>query len=201
MAEPSQPEPMQSVLQTVRTHPRAAALLAVAICLTLGLSYGMGLQFLELALFGLDLLWLSLVDCDTRTIPDVGIAFAVVIRVAYLFAAGALGVLDVVPALVTSALGAAGVFVVLLVLVLVVDRLMGAQSMGGGDLKLFAVAAFYFGWERCLILMVLACALGLAFALLARVRDSAKNGGPFLEQTFPFGPAIALATWAVALWA
>ena len=67
--------------------------------------------------------------------------------------------------------------------------------MGGGDLKLFAVAALYVGWQQSILLVFLACLFGLAFAaargLLSQPAD--MTGRPSGIETFPFGPSIAVA--------
>ena len=86
---------------------------------------------------------------------------------------------------------AVAVIATLVLLTLAMDRLLGRDSMGGGDIKLLGVAALYVGWRQCLMLLPLACCLGLASALL---RPSGERAG-----AFPFGPSIALALWVTLL--
>jgi len=143
-----------------------------------------GAQFL--VLFSV-LLAVSLVDWEAGWVPD------------RLLLAGAMGWLlplllypEPGKALLRGLLGAAALFFPLLALVLLADRLLGRESMGGGDLKLFALLGLYFGWARGLLLVILSCAAGLA---LAAAMGRAKPGSPF-----PFVPAMAAAAWATALW-
>ena len=71
----------------------------------------------------------------------------------------------------------------LLLLGLGMDRLLQKESLGGGDIKLFAVVGLYLGLAGTLFALLLACVLGLVFAAAAKKRNTA----------FPFGPAISAA--------
>ena len=75
---------------------------------------------------------------------------------------------------------------------LAMDRALGRDSMGGGDIKLFAVTALYLGFVGTLFALMLACALGLLFHAVGRKRDGGRE--------FPFGPSIALAAAAMLLY-
>ena len=80
----------------------------------------------------------------------------------------------------------------LLAVSLALDKLLGRDSLGGGDIKLFAVVALYLGFAGTLFAMLIACALGLVFhALLRRLGDG---------RAFPFGPSIALAAAIMLLY-
>ena len=72
----------------------------------------------------------------------------------------------------------------LLALSLVMDKVLGRESLGGGDVKLFAVMGLYLGFVASLLALPLACLLGLACAALLR-----RGRG----EAVPFGPAIAAA--------
>ena len=80
----------------------------------------------------------------------------------------------------------------LLALSLIMDRAMGRDTMGGGDIKLFAVVGLYLGMVGTLFSVLLACVLGLVFNTLVRRKDG--------ERAFPFGPAIAAATAIMLLY-
>ena len=73
---------------------------------------------------------------------------------------------------------------------LVMDRLLGRESLGGGDVKLFALTGLYLGLVGTLFASMLACILGLASAVFLR-----RGAG----QPFPFGPAIAAAAAGMLL--
>lgn len=132
------------------------------------------------------LITLSLVDLDTFVIPD---------RVLAVLALSWLLFLPLSPAPAASfrsgLVGACAIGLPLLAIVLAADRIMGRETMGGGDLKLLFLTGLYFGWQRQLLLLILACLVGLLFALPAR------NGGE--SRPIPFGPAISAAAWFVFL--
>lgn len=79
----------------------------------------------------------------------------------------------------------------LLALSLAMDRVLGRESLGGGDIKLFAVVGLYLGFVGTLFALLLSCALGLAASRLPR-----RERG----QPFPFGPSIAAAAAVMLLW-
>ena len=138
------------------------------------LRYGVSWAALQNSLLAVLLLAIALVDWDCMLIPNglivAGIGnrllFALLSRESLLACLGN-GLLIAVP---------------LLLLVLLLDRLLGRESMGGGDVKLFFMLALYFDWRCSLLLLLLSCILGIFFAL--RMRE---------KGAFPFGPAIAAA--------
>lgn len=125
------------------------------------------------------LFMLSLVDLEICEIPD-GCLIAAVI--AYLAALPFLwrGWGDLALHLAAGLACGGGV----LVLSLVMDRVLKKESMGGGDIKLLAVAGLYLGFAPTLFALILACVLGLVQAVI-----SGRLGG----KSFPFGPAISAA--------
>ena len=72
----------------------------------------------------------------------------------------------------------------LLLISLILDKMLGRESLGGGDIKLFFVAGLYLGPVGTLFTMIAACAAGLLFAGVRSLR-----GGD--DRAFPFGPWIA----------
>lgn len=78
----------------------------------------------------------------------------------------------------------------LLLVSLALDRLLGRESLGGGDIKLFALLGLYLGFIGTLFTLILACVLGLLLGLVRR-----EEGG-----RIPFGPAIALAGGGMLLY-
>lgn len=170
--------------------PAAVCLAGAVSWMGIAWRYGASLEAFELCLLCLILLAASLTDLAAFVIPDVCTLAAVAVRVAYLLARGFGAGTGLAP--LGSALADAAVVVAALVaLTLVMDRLLGRDSMGGGDIKLLGVAALYVGWRQCLVLLPLACCLGLASAF---VRPAGERSG-----VFPFGPSIALALWVTLL--
>ena len=129
---------------------------------------------------------LSLVDLESYTIPDgtlVIAALAWALALPFLWEGWAAAGRQVLAGLVFGG----GI----LLLSLLLDKILKKESLGGGDVKLFAVCGLYLGFVGSLFAMLLACLLGL---LLGRLRR-AESGQPI-----PFGPAIALAAALVLLY-
>lgn len=78
-----------------------------------------------------------------------------------------------------------------LVISLWMDKRMGKDTLGGGDIKLIAVAALYLGLVGSLFCIVFSCLAGLLVHGLAGRRS---------EPEFPFGPWIALGTAVMLLY-
>lgn len=128
---------------------------------------------------------LSLVDLDAMIIPD---GCLIVSALIWALAAPFCGVTW------GGALRALGAGLTyggaVLALSLVMDRLLGKESLGGGDVKLLAVCGLYLGFAGTLFALMLACVLGLLLALAMK-----KRAG----QAFPFGPALAAAAAVMLL--
>lgn len=73
----------------------------------------------------------------------------------------------------------------MLALSMFLDRVLGRESLGGGDIKLFAVVGLYLGFTGTMFALILASVLGLALV---------KWRGAKRSENVPFGPAISAAT-------
>lgn len=136
--------------------------------------------------FGLTaLLALALVDGRTHEIPNGILLFAAAVRLAFL------PLLDVpvLEQLAGMAVGALSVSAPLLVLSLVMDKALGRESLGGGDLKLLFVLGLYMRWPEMLLLLLLGCLLAQVWALLP---------GRDRRREIAFGPFLA-AAWALTV--
>ena len=81
----------------------------------------------------------------------------------------------------------------LLLLSLIMDKVLKKDSLGGGDIKLYFVVGLYLGFAATLFSLLLACVLGLLFALLR------KRFGKAISEQIPFGPSIAAAAAVMLL--
>ena len=187
-------------------YPATEAVCAIVFML-IAARYGLSLETVELMAFAGVLLFLSLTDLDEYIIPNGCIVVALVVRAVYLAAAWALGTIDVGALLYYIGSGV-GVGAVMLVLVLVGDKVFGRESMGGGDLKLYAVAGFYFGWQQSLLLVLVSCIIGIVVALAtgkgapeegANQEEGADRDEGVMKKRIPFGPSIAAACVLVML--
>lgn len=143
------------------------------------LRYDVSWDALRFLILGSLLLTASLVDLDTMELPN-----------GLLLAAALLALLRLPGGWKSALLGAVAISVPLLLLVLLADKLLGRETMGGGDIKLVAVLGLHFGPLQTLFLLILSCVLGL---VLGAAMKKAK------DAPFPFGPALALAGWLTAL--
>ncbi len=178
----------------------ACALLTV-LCL---LRFDLTFLCLRNYIFLCCLFLLTLTDLEDMTIPDGCLITAVAAWIAALpftFRSW--------PEVCFSILAAVFYGGALLGLSLVMDRILGRDSLGGGDIKLFAVIGLYLGLVGTLFTMVFSCIIGLVvhgLSVLFRKHDTGRlsennidtsdnhseseveNGG-----AFPFGPSIAVA--------
>lgn len=169
--------------------------IAEAVCglifVSFVLRFGFSLQTLAYCILGFSLFVLSLVDLDTCIIPD---RFLVLAAVDFVVFAG----LSPAPlaTLRDGLIGGLALFLPMLALVMLADRVLGRESMGGGDLKLLFVLGLFTGAAKGLMMLILACLIGLVFALAPGLRGRDADN----PRAFPFGPSLALAAWAVILW-
>ena len=121
------------------------------------------------------LLALSLTDLAKRIIPDRLLLLAALNRVVWFFVLGQ-GKAEMFTALIACAVPAA-----LLVLVLLLEKGIGREAMGGGDIKLLFVLAFYLSWAQILLTLLAGCLSGLVWAVLTgRKKGAVLPFGPFL---------------------
>ncbi len=125
---------------------------------------------------------LSLVDLEIYIIPDGCLLVSLIVWLAALPFSG-YGWSEIALHLLAGVvLGGA-----ILLLSLLMDRILHRDSMGGGDIKLFAVVGLYLGFAASLFAVMLACIVGLLFAVVRRMLPGEH------EAQIPFGPSIALA--------
>jgi leader peptidase (prepilin peptidase)/N-methyltransferase len=155
----------------------AVEVLCAVVYVTIVWRYGLTWEALDLLCFASALLVLSLTDIDAYLIPDGCLVFAAVAHLACVGAAAATGSLQasLADVLGQDVLSAVCVGLALWALVALMDRVLGRDSMGGGDIKLLTVAAFVFGWQKTLFLIVVACVIGIATALVVARRDERQS--------------------------
>ena len=163
-----------------KRYPLTEGLLALYFVSVL-LRFGLTADALRLALLGCLLLTASLVDYDTMELPDALLIAAAALALLRLFEAGAWK---------SVLIGAFAVSVPLLLIVLLMDKIMKRETMGGGDIKLMAVLGMHFGAMQALLLLVASCFIGIFLAFATK-----KGRG----KAFPFGPVLSLGAWFTAL--
>lgn len=150
------------------------------------LRFDLSLLFVRNLFFGCILFCLSLVDFDIYEIPD-GCHIAAL--------AGWLITLPFLEEpwklLRQGLIGALVLLGSILLLSLLMDKLLGKESMGGGDIKLLFVCGLYLGIVGGMFMLIFACLIGLGFVLLVGKKNK--------EGQFPFGPSLAIAAWCMLL--
>jgi leader peptidase (prepilin peptidase)/N-methyltransferase len=71
----------------------------------------------------------------------------------------------------------------------------GREGLGGGDAKLFGAIGLWLGWRALPVVLLLACAIGLAVALALRLGGRQIR----MDSRLPLGVMLAIAGWAVWL--
>ncbi|MCH3999997.1 MAG: prepilin peptidase [Lachnospiraceae bacterium] len=158
-------------------------ILSAVVFLMIILRFGLGFDALRAAILYCILLPLSLIDLDSFTIPDRYILSGIAVWILFL-------PLIHNPWKDTLMSGLLGGFIIgagVLVVALIMDRILGRESMGGGDIKLLFVMGLYLGPAGGMLALILACLLGLLF--IAAVR----------KKKIPFGPSISAAFMIVLL--
>lgn len=165
-------------------YPATEALLAV-IYISLLWRFGLTVHTLCAAVLCSCLFCLSLVDLETQIIPDRFLVIPAVVRIVELLAEGGFSALlsGVWPGLVIGG----GV----LILSLIMDKVLKKDTMGGGDIKLLAVLGMFLSFPECLLMVMIACVIGIVMASVLMKVNS--------ETPFPFGPALSLAAWITLL--
>lgn len=131
---------------------------------------------------------LSLVDLESYEIPDGCLLISLaawLLALPFLWA----GWKDALRHLLAALVFGGG----LLLLSLIMDKVLKKDSLGGGDIKLYFVVGLYLGFAATLFSLLLACVLGLLFALLR------KRFGKAISEQIPFGPSIAAAAAVMLL--
>lgn len=159
-------------------------LLCAALFALSFLRFGLSWRLAEQLVFTAVLFYLALSDLETMELPGLPMVLAAVSWLCFLPSYA-----EPLVRLRRGAVGALAVPLALLLLSLLMDRLLGKESLGGGDLKLLAVTGLYLGWDGNVLMLMLACVLGLALGAALRARGRA----------FPFGPALAAAAYLTAL--
>lgn len=159
-----------------------------ALFLLCFLRFGLSVQGVGMAALCFLLLGLAAMDAETMRLPDAftlpGIALGVVYAAVL---PGGVGV-DWRGAL-ASVLSAAVAALAILVIRWAYLAARGAEGMGVGDVKLFAMIAAWLGWRLSLLTLVLGV-LAAAAAGVAMLRRSRK---PAREARLPFGSFLCAA--------
>ena len=142
-----------------------------------GVRFGLSLELAQWLILGALLLAVALTDGAKQIIPDRLLAAMAVNRIVWLFVLRQ-PLWDTGKGMLISCL----VPVALLIFVLLAEKVMKKEAMGGGDIKLLLALALYLGWAELLLTLLGGCLLGILGAVLGKRRGA-----------LPFGPYLAAA--------
>lgn len=157
---------------------------AVAV---IGISCASGQIGLVTVLLGWCLLVLSAVDVREYVLPDAGTVPLIAAGLTMALAFDATRIAD-------HLIGAAGGYASFCLIAYLYCHLRHRDGLGLGDAKLFAAVGSWLSWENLPIVIFIAGATGLGFALLTR-----RPSQELATQRIPFGPFLALGFWAIWL--
>ena len=167
----------------------AAELVCAVFYVSVLLRFGISVSILKYMIFVTLLFAAATTDLYCGLIPDRVVIIGIVTAFGFVF----LPPEGIVRSLITTTIGGFSVALPLLLCVLIFDKIMKRETMGGGDIKLMFMIGLFFDWKLNILIIILACILGLLFTLLQRKKSS---GG---EKAFPFAPALCTAAWLTML--
>lgn len=141
------------------------------------------------ALFGWQLLLLSLVDADELWLPD---RLTAPLLATGLMAAATLPDRSLSGALVGAVVG----FIVLWAVSRLYRGLRQREGLGGGDPFLFGAIGTWVGWIGLPSVLLWACAGGLSWVAARRVMKRPMQS----QEPLPFGPFLAIGGWLTWLY-
>jgi len=164
-------------------------LLTAFLFLVAYLWQGLGLGFVWAVVLGCLLVIVFFVDLKHRIIPDVITLPGIVIGLTFAFISPQIRVLDSILGLLIGG-------GVLYLLAIIGELLFKKESMGGGDIKLAAMLGAFLGWQKVFLIFFLSALLGSIVGILAIYLSSRIKK----HRTIPFGPFLALASFAALFW-
>ena len=134
------------------------------------------------------LLILSLIDYDTKLLPDPLVYFLMWTGLFSNLAA------SFVP-LQSAVLGALIGYLSLWSIFWIFKLVTGKEGMGYGDFKLFAALGAWFGWQSLFLIIMLASVAGAVIGIMLMVLSSKDR-----HYAIPFGPYLAIAGFVYLLY-
>lgn len=177
-------------------------LLLGTVYVTVFLRFGLTLEALKFLIFASLVFTAAMSDIYSQLIPDRLIIIGIISAILFAFFTE-----NIWSSLLWTLVGGFSVALPLMIIVLLFDKLMKRESMGGGDIKLIFMMGLYFDWKLNILLIIIACIVGIIFALVQRrgADTETENTDPDTEEdetpsgAFSFAPALAIAAWIVML--
>ncbi len=156
--------------------------LAITFVLTT-LRYDISIELLMMLFFVCVLYLITVTDMYEQIIPDGCIVAAIVVRFVFYFIFDSFSWSSFLGLLIDGL----SVSLPLLFLVLIMEKILKKEAMGGGDIKLVFVTGLYLGWQLNLLMLLFACIIGIVFAYVQLQKEEEGEG-----TAIPFGPSLAI---------
>lgn len=163
--------------------------------------YGMGFHTAVLAGFGLILALVSLIDMQTRRIPNGLVGAVLLLRVGELARDVVVGGdwSAVLLEGIASALSAVVVIVFLLVVVAIAQKIAPEATFGAGDIKLSGACTFHIGLAAGFGMLLIASVAALGWVGINSLWVTCFDKHRKTISTFAFGPFLSIACWVCVL--
>ena len=148
------------------------------------LKFGFSLKTIEYLILISCMLAVSFADMEDYLIPDRFIIVGIVNRVVFILIGN-----DIKSELLNSIIPALVIGGVMIILVLVMEKILRKDAMGGGDIKLLFMLCLYNSLSLDLLGLLFSCIIGIIFGLIDTKGEKGK--------LFPFGPSICLGFFLV----
>ena len=177
----------------------ALELLCGLLTLVVFSQVGLTLELLPALIFTWMLLALTLIDLETRLLPDritkPGIVTGLLVS-STAFAWPGIALATPLNALLGVIAGYGGLWL----LSAGYHRVTGRYGMGGGDLKLLGMIGAWLGWQAVFLTLFIAALSGGLVAVVYLLSGKSPADGKRRYYALPFGPYLALGGWLMLLW-
>jgi len=151
--------------------------------------------FFEKALLVALLVAAAFVDARRRIIPNAIPAGVIGLHAVFIPVLAVAGGPGAAPSVGAAIVGLVALGGGVLVFTLAYEAIVPGPVLGGGDIKLIAALGFALGWERGLLVVMLACMAFACWAAASAIR--ARLQGRKTPRAFPFAPSIAVGIWVL----
>ncbi len=157
----------------------------ISLCISI-FRYDINQIFFLLLPLLISLIWLAIIDWYYFLLPDV-IIFPV------LWLGLLINSQNIFVHFPAAVIGVIVAYSSLMIINTLFTIIMNKSGLGYGDCKLFAMLGAWFGWQPLASILLLACCIGLIYAVLSWCYQSRS------VRIIPFGSCLAISAWLLLL--
>ena len=166
----------------------AIEIVSALLAVTAGLYFGATVQTALVCIFGWTLLTLTMIDYDTKLLPDS-------LTLPLLWLGLIANSFELFTSLQDAVYGAVAGYMFLWSVFWVFKLLTGKDGMGYGDFKLLAALGAWMGWQALPVVILLSSVVGIVFFVILMLFKKLQRSDPI-----PFGPYLAAAGFIAMIW-